>query len=177
MKKKLEDFIVQNRPEMDALEPSSELWAKIASKLDEKPKKEKTFKLSMWIGVAASVVLVFGLWMFSNNIPVSDAEIVGVDPEYVEKKVQFASLIEEKRDSLARFEDVNPELTREFSQDLLLLDEEYEKLTSEMNTTPNRETIVKAMIRNREMQLQTLRQQLMILNQVSDLKNRNNSNL
>ena len=170
MKNKIEDFIKQNRSELDHFEPSPQLWDKIAAKLDEKPKK-KSIRLNMWLSVAASVVVIFGVWMYTTNSNMEN-EITGVDPEIVEKKVQFVNLIEQKRDSLASFENINPELTKEFSQDLVKLDLEFEKLQKEVETTPNRETIVKAMIRNREMQLQTLRQQLSILNQVSDLNNK-----
>ncbi len=169
MKNKLDDFIIQNRQGLDDLEPSPELWNKIASKLDEKPAK-KSFQMRIWMSAAASIVVIFGLWMYSGITNNKTIEIADINPAYAEKQIRFSSLIEEKRDSLASFESVDPELTKEFSSDLVKLDEAYDKLQQEILTSPNKEVIVKAMIRNREMQLQTLRQQLYILNQVNDLK-------
>jgi hypothetical protein len=50
------------------------------------------------------------------------------------------------------------------------LDAEYEKLKLELQKTPNQLFVVKAMVKNREMQLQVLKQQLTIINQVNQYK-------
>lgn len=170
MKNKLEDFIRENRQDMDGFEPNEALWNKISSKLDEKEPK-KRINIRFWVSAAASVVIIFSVWLYANKENVATSQqIAAINPAYAEKQNRFINLIEEKKDSLAHFKDVDPVLIQNFSNDLVMLDAAYEKLQSEMANSPNKETIVKAMIRNREMQLQTLRQQLMVLNQISELK-------
>ncbi|SDG08475.1 hypothetical protein SAMN05421827_103174 [Pedobacter terrae] len=170
MNNRLETFVKQNRKAFDMMEPSAELWAKIEQGLDKK-KKKKPVKLYLWMSAAAAIVVIFSLaWFYVGKSQNKDLEIADVSASYAKKDVHFAGLITEKRDSLAIFASANPELYKKFTADLRKLDEDYEKLKAELPTSPNQTFVVKAMVKNREIQLQLLKQQLLIINQVDDYK-------
>jgi hypothetical protein len=123
------------------------------------------------MSAAAAIVVVIGLaLLYTAKTQNSDLEIADVSASYAKKEVHFAGLITEKRDSLAIFASANPELYKKFTADLKKLDEDYERLKSELPTSPNQTFVVKAMVKNREIQLQLLKQQLLIINQVDDYK-------
>ncbi|WP_233166897.1 hypothetical protein [Pedobacter nototheniae] len=170
MNNRLETFVKENRRSFDVLEPSAGLWAKIEQELDSK-KKKKPINLYLWISAAASIVIVLSLtWLYVGRTTNRDIEIADVNAAIAKKEIHFAGLITEKRDSLAIFASANPDLYKKFTSDLKKLDEDYERLKAELPTTPNQLFVVKAMVKNRELQLQLLKQQLMIINQVDDYK-------
>jgi hypothetical protein len=170
MNNRLETFVKENRKAFDIMEPSAELWAKIEQGLDKK-KKKKPVKLYLWMSAAAAILVIFSLaWLYVGKSQNKDLEIADVSASYAKKEVHFAGLITEKRDSLAIFASANPELYKKFTADLRKLDEDYEKLKAELPTSPNQTFVVKAMVKNREIQLQLLKQQLLIINQVDDYK-------
>jgi hypothetical protein len=170
MNNRLETFVKENRKAFDIMEPSAELWAKIEQGLDKK-KKKKPVKLYLWMSAAAAILVIFSLaWLYVEKSQNKDLEIADVSASYAKKEVHFAGLITEKRDSLAIFASANPELYKKFTADLRKLDEDYEKLKAELPTSPNQTFVVKAMVKNREIQLQLLKQQLLIINQVDDYK-------
>ena len=170
MNNRLETFVKENRRSFDVMEPSAALWAKIETQLDKK-KKKKPIKIYLWMSAAAAVIVVFTLArLYVGKLQNGDVEIADVNSVYAKKEVHFAGLITEKRDSLAIFAAANPELYEKFTTDLKKLDEEYERLKNELPTSPNQTYVVKAMVKNREIQLQLLKQQLLIINQVDDYK-------
>ncbi|MGM9476376.1 hypothetical protein ACS5PU_08090 [Pedobacter sp. GSP4] len=170
MNNKLETFVKENRKAFDVMEPSAALWAKIEKELDTK-KKKKPVKLYLWMSAAAAIVVVFALgWFYAGKLQNNGVEIADVSASYAKKEVHFAGLITEKRDSLAIFASANPELYKKFTADLKKLDEDYEKLKAELPSSPDQTFVVKAMVKNREIQLQLLKQQLLIINQVDDYK-------
>jgi len=176
MNNRLETFVKENRKAFDIMEPPVGLWAKIeieldAKKIQEEQNKKKPLKRYLWMSVAASIVVVFGLvWLYAARMQNNDLEIADVNEAYAEKEVHFTGLITEKRDSLAIFASANPELYKKFTADLAKLDDEYERLKLALPTSPNQTFVVKAMVKNREIQLQLLKQQLLIINQVDDYK-------
>lgn len=173
MNNRLETFVKDNRKAFDVMEPSAALWAKIEKQLDEqKPAKAvKSKRLYLWMSTAAAVIVVFGLvWLYKGKTQNLDVEIADVNAAAAKREIQFTSLITEKRDSLAIFASANPDLYKKFTTDLKKLDEDYERLKAELPTTPNQLFVVKAMVKNRELQLNLLKQQLLIINQVDDYK-------
>ena len=176
MNNRLETFVKENRKSFDLMEPPAGLWAKIELELDTKKNQEvrdkkKPLKLYLWMSTAAAILVVFGLaWFYVEKTQKSGIEIADVNVAYAQKEVHFTGLITEKRDSLAIFASANPELYKKFTADLKKLDEEYDRLKQELPASPNRTFVVKAMVKNREIQLQLLKQQLSIINQVDDYK-------
>jgi hypothetical protein len=169
----IEDFIKEHKKEFDTERPSGDLWDRIEKELDKK-KPKKGFDIRLWMSIAASaiVLLAITLW-FAFPVKKNKMSIADVSPAYANKQVRFASLIEEKRDSLQIFARANPELYREFSTDLQTLSLAYDSLRKQLPASPNQKLTVKAMVRNLESQLQLVSQQLSIIVEVSEFKKEN----
>lgn len=169
MKSKLDVFIKENRKAFDENELPDALWHRIEAELDKKPKK--SVRMFVWLSVAASVIIVCGiLWTF-ETIKRPAMEIADLNPEYAQQQVHIAGLIQVKKDSLETFAVSDPKLYQTFSQDLNILDEAYQKLKKDLPASPNQQFIMRAMVKNREMQLKILNQQLQVINHVAQFKN------
>lgn len=174
MSKKLEEFIRENKKAFDTENPSEDLWAKIEQGLDQKKAVVRPLRRTLWWSVAASLLLVAGIaGVFLNYNKKNTNVIAEVNPDYARKQVRFASLIEEKKDSLEVLSKVNPALYSKFNSDIERMDADYQKLKKELATSPNQKLVVRAMVKNLELQLQVITQQLMIINQVSQYKKEN----
>jgi hypothetical protein len=173
MSKKLEEFVKGHKKEFDLNSPSDELWGKIANKLDEQ-KVKKPLKLQVWIGIAASLILMMSItFLFTYHSKSQEVSIADVNPTYAKKEIRFASMIEEKKDSLEVYAKENPALYKKFSADIEKLDADYDRLKLELQKSPNPRLIVKAMVRNLELQLEVIDQQLLIIYQVEEFKKEN----
>ena len=173
MTNKLEGFVKENKKAFEVKGPSDQLWRRIEAELDKKKTTPlKRIKLYQWVSVAAllaiSLSIYFTIRPSSNEIVVADVSL-----DYGKKEVHFSSLIEEKRDSLQLYSKENPDLFKKFVGDLKKLDENYESLKKELQTSPNPEAVVSKMMKNLEIQADILSQQLSILNQVNQYKREN----
>ncbi|MBB6499489.1 hypothetical protein [Pedobacter cryoconitis] len=178
MSTKLEDFIRENKREFDTDRPSAGLWKKIEGELDKKDQQKKkhryNFNIQLWMGIASSIIILLGV-TFMYILPAKKGRIsvADINPAYGQKQVQFVGMIEQKRDSLQAFAATDPELYNKFKTDFQVLNATYEKLRKEMAGSPNQQMVAKAMIRNLEIQIQLLNQQLSIINEVSQYKKEN----
>ncbi|RZL47178.1 MAG: hypothetical protein EOP00_12695 [Pedobacter sp.] len=175
MSNKLEGFVKDNKKEFEVKGPSDQLWAKIEAELDKKEQPIKSIKLYQWMSIAAMLLISVGVYFTYNYKQSQNIDVADINPEFGKQEVRFVSQIEEKKDSLNTYAAANPDLYKKFTDDLKNLDAEYDRLKSELPTSPNQLFVVKAMVKNREMQLQVLQQQLMIINQVNQYKKEENS--
>lgn len=167
----LENFIKSNRKAFDTFAPSDALWQKIEQDLNKNKPKKKPLQLYVWLSSAAAIIVVLGVGLFfAKHLKQTNESFANENIAYSKKVNHFAGLIEEKKDSLAIFAATNPDLYKKFTTDLDKLDEEYFRLKRELNSSPNPVFIVNAMLKNREVQLQLLKQQLLIINQVDDVR-------
>lgn len=171
MSNKLEGFVRDNKREFEVKGPSDALWSKIEAELDKKKPAKKTFKMYQWMSIAAMLVLTVGIY-FGYQYQRRSAEILVADinPGMGKKEVRFTSLIEEKRDSLQILADTDPALYKQFITDIGKLDNDYQELKKQLQTSPNKALVSKAMMKNLEIQLQMISQQLYIINQVNQYK-------
>ena len=175
MSKRLEDFIRANREEFDDLEPRAGLWAEIEKQLPEEPKKReaKTFTIGFVLRVAATVILVMGISfvVFLKSIEKRGVDLVDINPEYAKQQVHYASLVETKRTELKQIAQSDPALYQEFSKEIAQMDSTYKKLNNDLATSPNQELVLRAMIRNLQIQTEVLNQQLSVIEQYNQIKN------
>ena len=176
MNNKLEGFVRDNKKAFEVKGPSNALWSKIEAELDKKKPAKKTFGLYQWMSVAAMLVLTVGVY-FGYQYKKMNTEIMVADinPKMGKNEVRFTSLIEEKRDSLQTLAGADPELYKQFTADLSKLDKDYQELKKQLQTSPNKSLVGKAMMKNLEIQLQMISQQLYIINQVNQYKKEENS--
>ncbi|MXV49972.1 hypothetical protein GS399_03235 [Pedobacter sp. HMF7647] len=174
MSDRLESFIKKNRRELDEFEPPADLWNKIEKKLDEQKasaKKNKVVRLSFVLSIAASLLIAItaGI-LFFNYQKKEAADISNISPGLAKQQVHYASMIETKRNELKQIEKENPQLYSEFSSEIKKMELNYQRLKSDLPTSPNQEETVKAMIRNLQSQIQVLNQQLSIIQQINQIK-------
>lgn len=175
MSKKLEEYIKEHKKAFDTGSPSEQLWSRIEAGLDQE-KIKKPSRVPFWLGIAASLtVIMTTIFIYTYRSPAAKAEleIADINPVYAKKEMKFASLIEEKKDSLEVFAKKNPELYAQFSTDLSQLGKNYEALKKELKNSPNQKAVVKAMVKNLELQLQVINQQLTIISEVDEYNREN----
>lgn len=171
--KSLEEYIKAHKKDFDVNGPSDQLWGRIDTALN-KEKIKKPFRMQLWLGIAASLVVIMTLIFISiSHNSNKQLEIADINPGYAKKELRFASLIEEKRDSLDVYATKNPVLYARFTSDLNKLGQDYERLKKELQCSPNQKLVVKAMVKNLELQLQVISQQLSIINEVDQYKTEN----
>jgi hypothetical protein len=178
MSKRLEDLIKTNRECFDDLEPSAALWDKIEQHIElkaEQPKKReaKTFSLAFVLRVAAIIIMVMGISfvLYVRSGQTQAVDLAAINPEYAKQQVQYASLVQTKRTELKALTKSDPELYKEFSKELAKMDSTYKKLNHELVTSPNQERVLRAMIRNLQVQTEVLNQQLNVIEQFKQSKN------
>lgn len=174
MKNKLEGFVKENKKEFEEKGPSDKLWLRIEAELDKKKRHSlKKTRLYQWLSIAALLVVSSGIYFTQKNQKPEEIAVADVSLHYGKKEMHFSSLIEEKRDSLQLYAKENPDLFKKFVSDLKKLDENYEELKKELQTSPNPEAVVSKMMKNLEIQADILSQQLSIINQVNQYKKEN----
>jgi hypothetical protein len=170
MSNKLEGFVKNNKREFEVKGPSDELWERISTALDQKQQK-KTIRRYQWMSMAAMLVVGLGAFLTYNYQQANrKIDVADVSKSFGRKEVHLASLIEEKKDSLQVRAKDNPELYNKFMSDISKLNADYEELKKQLQTSPNSQTVVLAMMKNLDIQLQVLNEQLMIVNQVNQYK-------
>ena len=178
MSKRLEDFINNNREEFDDLQPRADIWNNIAKELDaweeQQPKKReaKTFSLGFVLRVAAMVIVVMGIGftLYIKSQRSAGLDLADINPDYAKQQVHYASVIETQRTKLKLVAKYDPQLYREFDSELAKMDATYKKLNRDLATSPNQERVLRAMIRNLQIQTEVLNQQLSVIEQFNQSK-------
>jgi len=179
MSKRLENFIKNNREEFDDLEPDAGIWARIEKELPAqegalKKRETKTFSLGFVLRVAAAVIIVMGvsflIFLRSTGNANTGVDLAAINPEYARQQVQYTSLIESKRTELKQIAKTDPQLYAEFSSEIAKMDSTYKKLDSDLANSPNQELVLRAMIRNLQVQTEVLNQQLSVIEQYNQMK-------
>jgi len=192
MKKKLENFIRDNREEFDTEVPAPRVWNSIEKELIQ-PQKKSTGKLisvRTW-AIAASVLVAVsaGAYFIAtrsiNDSAHSNSHAVATDrankaildeinPAYAKEVYHFTQLIELKQNELRQIGKDQPELYRQFMGDITKLDSAYNFLQTELPANPNREQLLEAMIQNLQLQTDLLNQQLRVIKQIKQSKTSSN---
>ncbi len=183
MSKRLEEFIRQNREEFDDLEPRAGLWSHIEENLPEqftpaKKREAKTFTLGFVLRVAAIIIVVMGIGFifYLRSERPQGVDLAGINPEYARQQMHYASLVEAKRTEVKAIAKTDPHLYREFSSEINKMDSTYKKLNHDLATSPNQERVLRAMIRNLQIQTEVLNQQLQVIEQFNQFKSQNHEN-
>ncbi|MBV9987585.1 MAG: hypothetical protein JO301_07895 [Chitinophagaceae bacterium] len=182
MKNRLEEFVHRHRDEFDADAPANDLWAVIEQHTEQKP--VKIFRLFTLKQLAASLLIlvnavaIFFLVERKNTFsaPVENAPREQVtNPGYEKEIDQISRLVEIKQAKLKEVERSNPVLYRKFTDALDQLNNSYRQLEKELNTNPNREALLEAMIQNLSLQQELLNRQLTIYQTLKQSRNEKNT--
>jgi hypothetical protein len=176
MSKRLEDFIKANHDEFDDLEPGAGLWNRIEEKLPNEFNREKnekkTFSLGFVMRVAATVIVIMSISFafYLRNKKSGNVSLAAINPQYAQQQKHYASLVSNKLTELKTISKSDPQLYTEFSTEIARMDSTYKKLNNDLATSPNREAVLLAMIRNLQIQAEVLNQQLSVIEQYNQMK-------
>ncbi len=188
MSSNLEKFVNRNRSEFDTEHPSADVWSKIEKTLPIK-KEAKVFSLKdiyKFSAAAAVVCIVLTSVYFlyfrqqkneltaATETKTNASELNGITPEYAAEAKQVFNAIETRQEELKEATADNPELYKQFLDDLKLLDSTYNMLQKQAAHTPNKDVIMKAMLQNLQLQAELLYRQLMITNDIKKQTKQNN---
>lgn len=179
MSNNLEKFVSRNRSEFDTEHPGADVWSKIEKTLPIK-KEAKIFSLKdiyKFSAAAAVVCIVLTSVYFvyirqqkTESVAVEtksgNAAFKGMTPEYAAEAKQVFNAIETRQEELKEATADNPELYKQFLDDLQLLDSTYNMLQKQAAVTANKDVIMKAMLQNLQLQAELLYRQLMISNDI-----------
>jgi hypothetical protein len=78
--------------------------------------------------------------------------------------------VQTQRKELKTIAKADPELYKEFSAEITKMDSTYNRLNRDLATSPNQERVLRAMIRNLQIQSEILTQQLGVIEQINQTK-------
>jgi hypothetical protein len=179
MSEPLENFIKNNKEKFDVYDAPEGLWDKLDGQLNLHQKKEhKSGTLNLFITVfkiAALFIMVLSFgFLWGNYQKQQSLKLENINPVYAKKEIQFSSLIESKQEVLKSLSKVDPSLYQNFVLEQQKLENEYKFLNKQLASSPNKDRIVKAMIRNLQLQIDLLNQQINISNEVKQFKKQEN---
>jgi hypothetical protein len=176
----LERYIRQHRERLDSYEPDDLMWERIDREL--RPRKTMYRKWKGW-AVAATVALLGlslgwpqlqGLWGEAPQASGSLSQTVveeAYTPELSEIEDYYQSVIQDQQNQLVSYRQQGLTLEEPASSSLSQLQKMYKDLQLELAYGEDKEAVVNAMVENLMMQMELLRQQLMILDQIKSQQN------
>lgn len=179
MSNRLKKFMGDNRKAFDNETPSEKVWQNIEASFSIKQKKKfvltRLYKWSM--AAAAMLIIASGVYLMVNKKTVEETAVVNFEPDintlvpyYALEMNQFVKMIDTKQEELKQLAKEQPELYNEFTTAINQLDSSYNNLKNQLSATPNREMLLEAMIKNLQLQLNVLNQQLNIIHQIKESK-------
>ena len=177
MKNRLEDFVENNRGAFDSDLPATDLWKRIENAPVKQDKKILRFLTRTQAAAVLLVILNAAVIFFllqRREITVLPGQSINVTeqqphtnaPVSEETLEQYNRIIQMKQTGLKEIEKSNPVLYKKFTAALEQLNTVYQELEKTLEQTPNKETILEAMIQNLSLQQELLNQQLSIYQKI-----------
>ena len=179
--KDLEKIIRKNRSVFDSDEPNDGHFDRFEQKLKEFNKNKKSFSFTYLLKVAAIAVLVLlsGLWVF-DNIPKNQNRtgiaLSDVSPEYNEVEMYYTHLVNQKYNELDQFNFIDSTQKKMLINELTEMDKMYESLKKDLQTSPNDERVINAMIQHYRLKVKIMNQIVYQLQQAKNYKEKNSDN-
>ncbi len=177
----LEDFIRNNRAGFDDKTPSDRVWENISKEMQHDAaagtKKLGANASLSWVWKIAAVFFFFtSAWFLAEKVLKNGAEPaseVAMSPEYQEFKAAdsyYTSLINQKKAEIEAFQLAHVNLEDEFLADVNKLDSMYLELKSELENFQYNEKLMDAVIRNLQLRVEILNQQINLLQKIQTMK-------
>lgn len=176
MKDNLDKIFKELENQFDIEEPNIGHFNRFEARLkrNESPSQKINFVRYSYIAVAASIVLLFGVWLgssFSN----SGMELASISSEMEETQNYFVTTIEYELESIENERNAD---TDQIINDGLLqlkkLEEQYQNLTLDLKESTEDQRIIYAMISNFQQRIEILQTLLIQIEEVKQLKTQNN---
>lgn len=167
----LEDFILENREELDRVESIQEeaLWNKISKELPQEAKLEITHKKTNpwqisigrnWLMVAAAIALTIGVGLFWIN-PIdrdsgaAEIELAQFSPELAEEQARYIALVKAKEEELG-IDQLDRKVFQEVFQELETWEEIYREYLKDLPTYQAKEEVVHTLSKYYERKIRIL---------------------
>lgn len=176
MKDNLKHIFNELEGQFDIEEPTIGHFNRFEKKLNSNNVKPRsTFKLFSKIAVAASIILLVGIWIGQSFNSNSGMELAQVSSEMEETQSYFVTTIQKE---LATIENERTTDTEELINDALeqlkILETQYKKLSVELKESTEDKRIIYAMISNFQKRIDLLQSLLQQIENVKQLKSQNN---
>jgi len=178
MKDNLEHKFKSLENKFDTEEPRIGHFDRFEAKLHqiESKKPKVRYQLASFIAVAASVVLIFGIWLgatFSNK----GMELATVSTEMKDTQNYFVTTIEKELTLIEKERNSDTEqLIDDALAQLKKLEQQYHLLTLELKESTEDKRIIYAMISNYQQRITILQSLLIQIEDVKQLKTQENEN-
>ncbi len=176
MKDNLEKIFKNLENQFDIEEPTIGHFNRFETKLNNISTPKKSYRLFSYVAVAASVVLLFGIWLgasFSNK----GMELAGISPEMEETQSYFISVIKTELTTIENERNSDTEkLINDTLEQLKKLENQYATLTLELKESDEDKRIIYAMISNFQQRITILQSLLNQIKDVKQLKKQNDEN-
>lgn len=174
MQDNLEKIFKELENQFDVEEPNIGHFDRFEAKLNKRTKPKILFKLWPFIAIAASIILIFGIWLgasFSN----SGMELASISSEMGETQNFFTATIEKELASIEKERNPDTEqIITDGLQQLDILEKQYIMLTLELKESAADKRIIYAMISNFQQRIEVLQSLLIQIEDVKQLKTQNN---
>ncbi len=163
----LEDYIDQNKSQLEEEFDSEKVWQNISNEL--KPTASIWRYTNTYWKVAAIVFFVLGAYLIAERFQekkVTNEWLAQIN----EVEHFYLADIQTKLTTLKKETIAEKELRENFLNDLALLDSSYVQLKKELQENPN-EKVLSAMIMNLQMRTEILTEQLRIIQHINQIKN------
>lgn len=166
----LEDFILENRADLDRVEPIKKevLWNRISLALPDEPKleiahqKPSPWQISIgrnWLMLAAGIALAIGVglfWITSDRGPsVSETQLAQFSPELAEEQARYMALVKAKEAELG-IDELDREIFQEVFQELETWEEIYKEYLADLPTYQAKEEVVHTLSKYYERKIRIL---------------------
>lgn len=176
MSDQLEDFIRKNKEAFDDKSASDKVWSSISAGLEKEVKKKSDGFALLWKAAAVfffltSLWFVFEKLQTTGEEPTLAEEVTSPEyQEFVDADAYYTALINQKKSEIEEFRLANTNLEEEFLQDVNNLDAMYEELKNELKNFQHNEKLMDAVIRNLQLRVEILNQQISLLQKIKEKK-------
>lgn len=176
----LEKLFEKAKPYLDTEEPAIGHQVRFLDKLNN-TKADNVTGISWWkpLSIAASVVLVMGIFLGQMTWNKTESEqLAEIAPEISNTEFYFANLIEQQINQLES--ERSPEtqkLVEDVLQQMQLLEQDYERLKSDLLNGGNSQNILSAMIHNFQTRIDLMQDVLQKIESLKTFKNQYDENV
>jgi len=176
MNDKLDDIFKKLEDQFDIEEPNMGHFNRFEARLDKPSRSlpKKNFRVFSYVAVAASIVLLFGIWL-GASFSESGMELASISSEMEETQSYFVTTIENELETIEKERNADTEkLIKDGLNQLNKLEEQYQLLTIELKENTEDKRIIYAMISNFQQRIDVLQSLLLQIENVKQLKTQNN---
>ena len=148
---RLEEFIQNNREDFDELEPSPDVWARIAQNATTSKRIRINGNLLKVAAILVFAIIFSVLIMKDAGFRNNNNTAAKIDPEMIElieAEAYYAGQVNKKMEEIEKCYDTYPEIKDDVEADLNELQEMYNTLKTDLNENISKKEVIEAMIEN-----------------------------